>query len=113
MAETKDDTVDESSRGKRPRAGISAAVEERQLNFIQIAPDSTDSSTGRPKRDKKTPPPDRNSVEAASKEKFADSRASRVPDSVHERFIHIGNNFYFPDRAEAFSHEPGRLTTRS
>jgi putative DNA primase/helicase len=52
-------------------------------------------------------------VEEASKEKSAESRASRVPDSVHERFIHIGTNFYFPDGAEAFSREPGRLTTRS
>jgi hypothetical protein len=113
MAETKDDTVDESGRGKRPRTGVSAAAEERQLNFIQVAPDSTDSSTGKPKRDKKARAADRNSVEAAAKEKSADSRASRVPDSVHERFIHIGNNFYFPDGAEAFSREPGRLTTRS
>ena len=113
MAETKDNTVDESGRGKRPRAGVSAAAEDRQLNFIQSAPDSPDSSTGKPKRDKKTSAPDRNSVETASKEKSAESRASRVPDSVHERFIHIGDNFYFPDGAEAFSRAPGRLTTRS
>jgi conjugative element/phage-associated large polyvalent protein len=113
MAETKDDTVDESGRGKRPRTEVNAAVEERQLNFIQIAPDSADSSTGKPKRDKKARAADKNSVEAASREKSAEPRASRVPDSVHERFIHIGNNFYFPDGAEAFSREPGRLTTRS
>lgn len=40
-------------------------------------------------------------------------RMLRVPDSVQERFIHIGNKFHFPDGTEAFVHEGNRLTTRS
>ena len=52
-------------------------------------------------------------MEGTAKEKSAESRPSRAPDSVQERFIQIGNKFYFPGGAEAFNREPGRLTTRS
>lgn len=37
----------------------------------------------------------------------------RVPDSVQERFIQIGNKWHFPDGTEAFTHQHNRLTTRS
>jgi putative DNA primase/helicase len=40
-------------------------------------------------------------------------RQLRVPDSVQERFIQIGNKFHFPDGTEAFTHDSNRLTTRS
>lgn len=40
-------------------------------------------------------------------------RALRVPDSVQERFIQIGNKFHFPDGTEAFTQDSNRLTTRS
>ncbi len=43
----------------------------------------------------------------------AQDRAWRVPDSVQERFIQIGNKFHFPDGTEAFAHHGNRLTTRS
>jgi putative DNA primase/helicase len=43
----------------------------------------------------------------------ASARAWRIPDSVQERFIQIGNKFHFPDGTEAFTHQGNRLTTRS
>jgi conjugative element/phage-associated large polyvalent protein len=39
--------------------------------------------------------------------------AHPVPDTVRERFIQIGNNFYFPDGADAFSDHGNRVSTRS
>ncbi len=41
------------------------------------------------------------------------ARAKQVPDAVRERFIQIGNNFFFPDGAEAFKDHGNRVTTRS
>ncbi len=43
----------------------------------------------------------------------AKDAAWRVPDSVQERFIQIGNKFHFPDGTEAFAHHGNKLTTRS
>jgi hypothetical protein len=37
----------------------------------------------------------------------------KVPDTVRERFIQIGNHFFFPDGAEAFTDHGNRVTTRS
>src|SRR5687768_6896774 len=36
-----------------------------------------------------------------------------IPDTVKERFIQIGSNFFFPDGAEAFTDHGNRITTRS
>ena len=49
----------------------------------------------------------------AGKPSSKSARAWRVPDSVQERFIQIGNKFHFPDGTEAFSHLGNKLTTRS
>jgi hypothetical protein len=113
MAKRKEGDSEEATPGKKPKTAATAAVEDPKLNFIQLELSATDSPSGRLKRDKKPRAPDTNSVEATPKEKTAESRSSRVPDSVHERFIQIGDNFYFPDGAEAFRREQNRLTTRS
>ena len=42
-----------------------------------------------------------------------DARTKHVPDTVRERFIQIGNHFFFPDGAEAFTDHGNRVTTRS
>ncbi len=55
----------------------------------------------------------RNPRESASAAATAEKRARPVPDSVRERFIQIGNSFYFPDGAEAFTDHGHRVTTRS
>ena len=113
MAESKDDTIEESPPGKRPRTVANAAVEDPNANYIQLVLSTADSASGKPKRDKKAREAQQNSVEGSPKAKPADSRSLRAPDSVQERFIQIGNNFYFPDGAEAFSRHENRLTTRS
>lgn len=41
------------------------------------------------------------------------ARAKPIPDTVRERFIQIGNNFFFPDGGEAFTDHGNRVTTRS
>jgi len=110
MAESKDDSVEEAPDNKT--AG-NAAVEDPNANFIQFVFPIADSASGKLKRDKKVREAERNSVVRTAKDKSAESRPSRAPDSVQERFIQIGNNFYFPGGAEAFSREQNRLTTRS
>jgi len=42
-----------------------------------------------------------------------EERREALPDSVQERFIRVGHQFYFPDGAEAFADHGRRLTTRS
>jgi hypothetical protein len=71
------------------------------------------SSSEKPKREKKARARDPKAAAGTPQEKARESRASRVPDSVLERFIHIGNHFYFPGGVEAFSRQENGLTTRS
>jgi hypothetical protein len=113
MAQSKDDNLDDANSRNQPKAPDAAAAEDVKLNFIEPTATDQDSSSGKTKRDKKSRGPDRNSVEGAPKDESAASRRSRVPDSVQERFIQIGNNFYFPGGVEAFSRDGNRLTTRS
>jgi hypothetical protein len=113
MAQDKDDHIDDPNLKNKPKAGDAAAVEEAKLNFVEVLAGVADASSGKTKRDKKARGPDRNSVQGASQDESVSSRRSRVPDSVQERFIQIGNNFYFPGGAEAFRRESNRLTTRS
>lgn len=113
MAEIREDNSQESTSGKRPRGAVNTAVEDPTLNSIQWVSADVQSSSGKPKRDKKADAAARKSSEGTPHEKAGESRSSRVPDSVHERFIQIGDNFYFPDGTEAFRREQNRLTTRS
>jgi hypothetical protein len=110
MAESYDDNLEDPNLSKKSRT-VGTAVDEAQLNLIQLGIIDPDSSGAQSK--KKAKKGVRSSVEGTPKNKSAESRASQVPDSVHERFIQIGNNFYFPDGAEAFSRTENRLTTRS
>jgi hypothetical protein len=113
MAKNKDDNSVEAATGRKPNTEVNAAVEDAKPNVIQWVFTDAESSSGKSKRDKKAGAAARKSAEGTPKEKAGESRSSRVPDSVHERFIQIGDNFYFPDGAEAFRREQNRLTTRS
>jgi hypothetical protein len=114
MAEDKENNnSQEATSGKRPRGVVNAATEDSKLNSIQWVSRDAESPSGKSKRDKKAGAKARKSVEGAPQEKAGESPSSRVPDSVHERFIQIGDNFYFPDGTEAFRREQNRLTTRS
>src|ERR1700679_4185468 len=113
MAKNKDDNSEEATPGKKPRRAVNTAVEDPKLNSIQWVLAAAESPSGKSKRDKNVGAAARKSVEGTPQEKTGESRSSRVPDSVHERFIQIGDNFYFPDGTEAFRREQNRLTTRS
>src|SRR5882672_8689853 len=110
MAESKDDPLEESPP-KQPAAEVGAGSEDPTLNAIQLAFESS-SSSGTRKREKKAR--ERGPKAAgAPQEKARESRGAQVPDSVLERFIQIGNHFYFPGGVEAFSRRENELTTRS
>jgi hypothetical protein len=111
MAENKDDPLEESTP-KQPTPGEGAGSQDPTLNAIQLAFDAS-SSSEKPKREKKARARDPKAAAGTPQEKAGESRASRVPDSVLERFIHIGNHFYFPGGVEAFSRQENGLTTRS
>jgi hypothetical protein len=113
MAKNKDDSSEVAAPGKRPKTAVNAAVEDAKPNVIQWISADAESSSGKSKRDKKAGAAARKSGEGTRQEKAGEPRSSRVPDSVHERFIQIGDNFYFPDGTEAFRREQNRLTTRS
>lgn len=100
-----------ASTGQPARA--SDTVEEG--NFIQL--DAGEAGGGRSPNtltlSEKAGKAAQTAAEQAKKESGARDRTLRVPDSVQERFIQIGNRFHFPDGTEAFKHEGNRLTTRS
>jgi hypothetical protein len=111
MAENKDEPLEESAP-KQPTTGEGAPAQDPTLNAIQLAFESS-SSSAKPKREKKARARDPKAAAGTPQEKSGQSRGAQVPDSVLERFIQIGNNFYFPDGVEAFSRQENRLTTRS
>ena len=135
MSETPDDPPEESTARKRAKgakreppaapADNNVTAGEPASNFIDFS-SSRSSAKGKEKpadsAAKKATPPERGSAvppgEAAPqhedvKASSAPAGAWRVPDSVQERFIQIGNKFHFPDGTEAFTHQGNRLTTRS
>ena len=96
---------------KQPAAGEGGS-QDPTLNAIQLAFESS-SSSGTRKRQKKTRARDPKAAAGTPQEKSGQSRGPQVPDSVRERFIQVGNHFYFPGGVEAFSRQENRLTTRS
>lgn len=71
---------------------------------IQRAPETTRSR----------PDPTPGSRAAPETDRFeAGPRESAVPDQVAERFVRVGNRFYFPNGEQAFKDRGGRLTTPS
>lgn len=133
MPKTPSDSSRPSAERQRPKASRkaakSAAAPEaaagEEDNFIQLTAEGTGrpppntirlgskgEKSGREKEDK-TRKAARGKGERGASENRPLERAPRVPDSVSERFIQIGNKFHFPDGSEAFTHEGNRLTTRS
>jgi hypothetical protein len=111
MAENKDDHLEESPP-KQLAAEVGAGSQDPTLNAIQLAFESS-SPSGTRKREKKARERDPKAAAGTPQEKARESRGTQVPDSVLERFIQIGNHFYFPGGVEAFSRRENELTTRS
>jgi putative DNA primase/helicase len=117
MAKTPESST-RRKQAKAPRKGAAApasleAVVEADGNFIQFGQAEAGK---RPAQNTLgfTEQPGRKAEAAPSATATDNSRRTlRVPDSVQERFIHIGNKFHFPDGTEAFTQQGNRLTTRS
>lgn len=104
-----------------PAARHDVAAAESTPNVVEFAPSDANGGaqdkTAKPKTKKAKPqvgaPAVPDAQAEARNDSSAPSRAWRVPDSVQERFIQIGNKFHFPDGTEAFTHHGNKLTTRS
>ena len=115
MAKTPESST-QRKRARAPRKPAAAPVSpeatvESDSNFIQFGQAEAGK---RPAQNTLgfTEQPGRK-TEPAPKASENSRRTLRVPDSVQERFIHIGNKFHFPDGTEAFTHQGNKLTTRS
>jgi len=107
----------------RAKANRTASAPESEANAIEFSAKSPSGvatggmvSTGRAAKDKhasqasETKKP---GEAARAKPAMPDKRAPPIPDTVRERFIQIGNSFFFPDGTEAFADHGNRVTTRS
>ena len=112
MAES--DKPGNKSRGaakpKREAPKATTLAAEEGANVILFQDERSNASGGslRVERAPKTEPAAHDRPAAADE----DVRTKHVPDTVRERFIQIGNNFFFPDGAEAFTDHGNRVTTR-
>ena len=93
-----------------PKATPLAAEEGANAILFQDEKSSASGGSLRVERAPKAEPAARARPATAADE---DVRTKHVPDTVRERFIQIGNNFFFPDGAEAFTDHGNRVTTRS
>ena len=134
MPKTPSSSSGSPSDSKRARAGRKpsqpvapptgpAAGTKDDDNFIALTPTegagrpqntiSLPTKSGREQEDDRSRKEGRAPAGAAAQATKEAPRQLRVPDSVQERFIQIGNKFHFPDGTEAFTHDSNRLTTRS
>ena len=134
MPKTPSSSSGSPSDSKRARAGrkpsqtvapptAPAAGTKDDNNFIALTPTegagrpqntiSLPTKSGREQEDDRSRKEGRAPAGAAAQATKEAPRQLRVPDSVQERFIQIGNKFHFPDGTEAFTHDSNRLTTRS
>ncbi|MBK7727116.1 MAG: hypothetical protein IPJ33_01060 [Gammaproteobacteria bacterium] len=134
MPKTPSSSSGSPSDSKRARAGRKpsqpvapptgpAADTKDDSNFIALTPTegagrpqntiSLPAKSGREQEDDRNRKEGRGPAGAAAQATKETPRQLRVPDSVQERFIQIGNKFHFPDGTEAFTHDSNRLTTRS
>lgn len=134
MPKTPSSSSGSPSNSKRARAGRKpsqpvapptgpAAGTKDDDNFIALTPTegagrpqntiSLTTQSGREQEDDRSRKEGRGPAGAAAQATKEAPRQLRVPDSVQERFIQIGNKFHFPDGTEAFTHDSNRLTTRS
>lgn len=110
MAKTLNDEATEPKAKRRAEPNPKAVVESSAINSIEFLLEEPASSSSEARR-RKAVAQGENSVERGDTQDK--SSFARIPDSVLERFVKIGNQFYFPDGKEAFAWEKGRLTTRS
>ncbi|MEO8017855.1 MAG: LPD7 domain-containing protein [Pseudomonadota bacterium] len=98
------------ARREPPKAGAANETLGNAITFDDVRLNAGGGGALRVERAPKAEMPARGKGAKAASE---DPPARTVPDTVRERFIQIGNNFFFPDGAEAFSDHGNRVTTRS
>ena len=101
-----------AAKQKRETPNASPPVVEEGTNAILFQDDKPNPSGGSLRVDR-APKAERaaRDKQTATGEEAPSTR--KVPDTVRERFIQIGNHFFFPDGAEAFTDHGNRVTTRS
>ena len=101
-----------AAKQKREAPNASLPVFEEGANAILFQDDKLNPSGGSLRVDR-APKAERaaRDKQTATGEEAPSIR--KVPDTVRERFIQIGNHFFFPDGAEAFTDHGNRVTTRS
>lgn len=110
-------------RSKTPPAAPATGVPVNAIDFgpepsssaasggsLDVGRATKDERTARAKNAGKT---GKKGEDARAKPSMLDAPPAPIPDTVRERFIQIGNNFFFPDGAEAFTDHGNRVTTRS
>lgn len=117
-----DEPTDEAAaKPKRSRARASAPTvdPDAEANVIEFAPGPRDGGTlslrrtSNGKRAGQSVQSRKPREAARASPSSRPQRAQPIPESVRERFIQIGNSFFFPDGAEAFTDHGSRVTTRS
>jgi len=100
-----------AAKPKREAPKTPAAAEEGG-NAI-LFQDEKPAASGGSLRVERVPKTERTTGGKSTAAAGEDARARQIPDIVRERFIQIGNNYFFPDGAEAFTDHGNRVTTRS
>ncbi len=106
MAKTFEDSKPKPAKAAKARAPISTPVDLPTVNLIQFTVNTAPPKGGGAKE------PDKEK-QAPAEPRKSHARSTEIPDAVLERFVKVGDHFYFPDGAEAFQHQGDRLTTRS
>jgi conjugative element/phage-associated large polyvalent protein len=105
------DPPDKTSRETPDAQGAPANM---AFNAIEFGSGSNGTASAKKRSGvERAPKAEGKSANDKRKAPILETRAGPVPDSVAERFIQIGNNFFFPDGAEAFTDHGNRVTTRS
>lgn len=102
----------EASKPKREAPKTAPPAAEEGANAI-LFQNEKPSASGGSLRVERTPKAERAARSKKTPAAGEDAHTNRVPDTVRERFIQIGGNFFFPDGAEAFTDHGNRVTTRS
>ena len=91
-----------AAKPKREVPKATPSETEARTNAILFQDDKPSASGGSLRVDR-APKAERAAPDKQTATREEGSATRQVPDTVRERFIQIGNNFFFPDGAEAFT----------
>lgn len=95
-------------------AAQQTAAEPNAIEFrISQPTQPRGSESGARKESKEAEPDTKTEKVARGSPAAAGQRTAPIPDAVLDKFIKVGNHFYFPDGAEAFTDHGSKMTTTS